>query len=367
MNRFSYLFFVLIFEFSLVCDAQNLRTDYLEFSPQISLAVFSSEKNKLNGTAFGGEFIYHIDASTYPKEWEKRLKVKSLDLVLNYKNMRNIQQANRLVTNEFANSYAVLAALNIQLFNSKNLSIDFSPGFGFAYVGLTWFTNQNALIGSNINFASRAALKVVAPINLTTKLSGGFDVLHYSNSGLRIPNNGMNLTSMSLGIIRSLNSLIKSDRDSSYKINYKRHSIDFGVNIGRRGVYHSKNSLYKSGLYLGYNYRMNTLFSFGGGIDGVYYFTVYNPNSNQDTYQSTATSLDRWRIGAAVGPDLWMGKLALMVKYGFYLYFNSVKSIPLYWTAGLKYNITNRIALQAKAFLHGTEADFAGFGIILNK
>lgn len=336
----------------------------IEFSPQVSLGVFTAQ-NKLTGTAYGGELIYHMSTIAHPRPWMKMLNLKSLDLVFNYKNMGDIVMVSDPRPRRFGDSYALIAALNFSLFKTKSTELFVTPGLGMGYLGETWFTNQNVLVGSHLNFSSRIALKLATRIGPSTKLAAGLDILHFSNGGTRVPNNGMNISSVSFGLVQSLKSSLDRDTASWRKpMDYKKHSIDIGINIGRRGVYRSKDGLYKTGLYAGYNYRLNTVLGFGAGVDAVYYHTIYDPLRNVETFQSKASSFDRWRIGLAVGPDLWMGRLGLMVKYGYYLHYNSLMENKTYWTPGLKYNVLDWAAVQAKIYIHQTEADFVGFGFI---
>lgn len=349
-------------------QAQEEQTgrNSIEFSPQVSLGVFTAQ-NKLTGTAYGGELIYHMNTTADPRPWMKMLNLKSLDLVFNYKNMSDIVMVSDPRPDRFGDSYALIAALNFSLLKVNKTEVFVTPGLGLGYLGETWFTNENVLVGSHLNFSSRIALKVATQIAPSTKLSAGLDILHFSNAGTRVPNNGMNVSSVSLGIVQSLKTKVMTTGDTASwrkPMDYKKHSIDIGLNIGRRGVYRSKEGLYKTGLYAGYNYRLNSVFGLGAGIDAVYYHSVYDPLRNVETYQSKASSFDRWRVGAAIGPDLWMGKLGLMAKYGYYLHYNSLMDIKTYWTAGLKYNVLNWAAIQAKIYIHQTEADFVGFGLM---
>ena len=363
--------FLLLLSYLSICsdlhaqENEEVRNS-LEFSPQVSLGVFTAQ-HKLSGTAYGGELIYHINTTTNPRPWMEKLNLKSLDLVFNYKNMGDIVMVSDPRPNRFGDSYALLGALNFSLLKVKKTELLVTPGLGLGYLGETWFTNENILVGSHLNFSSRIALKVMTQISRSTKFSAGIDILHFSNAGTRVPNNGMNVSSISAGIVQSLNTkkIAAGDTASWRKpVAYKKHSVDFGINVGRRGVYRSKDGLFKTGLYTGYNYRLNTVLGLSGGIDAVYYHTIYDSQRNEETYQSNASSFDRWRVGAAIGPDLWMGRLALIAKYGYYLHYNSLKEIKTYWTAGLKYNVVDWAALQAKIYIHQTEADFVGFGFL---
>ena len=363
--------FLCLSSLTFVADLQaQEKADFksnIEFSPQVSVGVFTAE-HKLSGRAYGGELIYHMNTAN-PRPWMRMLNLKSLDLVFNYKNMSDIVMLSDPRPNRFGDSYALIGALNFSLLKVKRAELFVTPGLGLGYLGKTWFTNQNVLVGSHLNFSSRIALKLATWVTPSARLTAGLDILHFSNAGTRVPNNGMNVSSVSLGVVQSLNTnkMLANDTVSWRKpVDYKKHSIDFGIGIGRRGVYRSKNGLYKTGLYAGYNYRLNSVFGVGAGVDAVYYHTIYDPLRNVETYQSKASSFDRWRIGAAIGPDLWMGRMGLMVKYGYYLHYNSLMDIKTYWTAGLKYNVLDWVAVQTKIYIHQTEADFAGFGLMFS-
>lgn len=364
VKSYFFVFFFLFFAAGVKAQVEQDTRNNIEFAPQVSLGVFTAQ-NKLTGTAYGGEVIYHMNTTANPRPWMKMLNLKSLDLVFNYKNMSDIVMVSDPRPDRFGDSYALIGALNFSLLKVRNTELCVTPGLGLGYLGETWFTNENVLVGSHLNFSSRIGLKLITKIGASTRLSAGLDILHFSNGGTRVPNNGMNVSSVSLGLVQSLKTNAIADTASWRKpVNYKKHSIDIGVNIGRRGVYRSKEGLYKTGLYAGYNYRMNTVLGFGAGVDAVYYHTVYDPLRNEQTFQSKASSFDRWRIGLAVGPDLWMGRLGLMVKYGYYLHYNSLMDNKTYWTPGLKYYALDWAAVQAKIYIHQTEADFVGFGFI---
>lgn len=350
-----------LLSFSLWLPAQENRNS-IEFSPQRSISVFTAQE-KLSGTVYGGELIYHFNTEQNTAAWMRGMGLKSIDLAFNYKNMSNIRLVSNPKPGTFGDSYALLAGLNISLLKYHKTEVLFAPAFGLGYLGETFFSNGNPLVGSHINFGSRISLKVATQLGPSTQIAAGVDVLHFSNAAFRVPNNGINASSLSLGIIQSLKPITKK-RDSSVLPLYKKHSIDLGINIGRRGVYQSKEARFRTGLYAGYNYRFSPILALSSGIDAVYYHSVYDPNDNAGTYQSFATSLDHWRVGIALGPDIWMGKLGLMAKYGYYLHYNSLRDNHTYWTAGLKYQVQRWAAVQAKIYVHKTEADYAGFGFI---
>lgn len=258
--KFEYLF--ALFSLPIFLYAQN-PINSIEFSPQMSLSSFSAQDNKMSGIAIGGELIYHFNTSASPKEWVKMLKLNSIDIVFNYKNMNNITRVTQPISHEFGNSYAVLGALNLPLITSKKLALNFSPGFGLLYVNKTWFTNQNPVIGSHINFASRASLKLIAPINSSAKISAGLDILHYSNAGIRVPNNGMNISSLSLGLIKQFKPIQKEKIDSNSNIKYKNSKkSNLYLSAATGLAYFDKAGLVNENVVLGSKLNYSTKFQF---------------------------------------------------------------------------------------------------------
>jgi len=365
MIRFTTFFITLLFILPL--HAQEGKRS-LEFSPQLSLATFSANNNKMSGSAIGGELIYHIYTENSSRPWIRTLHISSIDILFNYKNMKGVKLVNSPIEVGFGDSYALMGAISLPVVKRGGTALLFSSGVGLAYAGETWFTNENPIIGSHLNFALSTSLKINSPITRSTKLSAGIDLFHYSNAGVRVPNNGINMSNLSVGLIQYLS--VQDAKPevpiaSYFESRYKKHSVDLAVNMGRRGVYHSKNGLYKTGLYAGYNYRINTVLGLSTGIDAVYYHSVFDPNREAETFQSYATSFQRWRVGLGLGPDLWMGRIGFMLKYGYYLHYESLMPVNTYWTAGMKYYILNWAALQAKTYIHKAQVDFIGFGFVI--
>lgn len=347
-------------------SAQN-NAHSLELNLQRSIDNFSANKNFLQGSAYGGELIYHYNVNRKPQKWSSDLGIKSIDVIFNYKRMGNVIRTANPQKGEFGDTYGLLGGLTFPLLQVSKAELAFTPGFGILYAGQSWFSNQNPIVGSRLNFGLKAGLKASVPIGEKTAVSANLDVLHYSNGGSRVPNNGLNTVSIGLSVTRALNNNVEAEAPSFAGEDYKKHTFDLGINVGRRGVFQSRDGLYRTGIYGGYNYRLTSYLGLGAGVDAVYYHTIYDPQRNLETYQSKASSFDRWRVGAAIGPDLWMGRLAFMAKYGYYIHYNSLLPVKTYWTAGAKYKLNSWLGLQSKIYIHQTEADYVGFGLMFTK
>ncbi|MES2416848.1 MAG: acyloxyacyl hydrolase [Bacteroidota bacterium] len=329
----------------------------LSLSRQFSLHLFSAFRNKINGKVVGEELIYNISSANRP-----------IAIVFNYKNLSHLKTNTPAIFEDFGRAYALLGALNFPILKTNRLRFNFSPGIGLGYISETWFTNGNPVIGSHLNFITTATLKATATLGVNSRLLAGLDIIHYSNAGIRMPNNGLNISSLSFGVVKYFKIKQRKDPIGSPDFfgTFKRYGLELGLNVGKRGVYHNKNSLYKSGIYIGYNFKSKAIVNLSIGLDAVYYYTIFDPRKREQTYQFNATSYNRWRIGIGIGPVVWIGKLALVAKYGYYLYFNSEKPILTYWTGGIKYALLNWAAIEGKIYVHRFEVDCLGLGVVFN-
>src|SRR3546814_16776704 len=96
-------------------------------------------------------------------------------------------------------------------------------------------------------------------------------VLNISNGGFYIPNSELNTGNISLG----LRSRFGRNPTSVTSGNATRHftplegnSMEILAGIVRRGVYESHDGMFKSGIYAGYNYRLNPVIDIKGGKIG---------------------------------------------------------------------------------------------------
>jgi hypothetical protein len=351
----------------LSCSTKAQDTENsIEISGTSGIKIFTPEKNYLTGPLFGGELSYHINMTGSKSDYIRIFNIKSIDAVFSYRNMsRVILNHDQATKGIIGDTYAVLGRLEIGLLKINRTELLFTPGFGFLYATETHSTNnQNIIIGSHINLAAQAGLKIFTPLTASIGIQAGADVFHYSNGATYLPNNGINAFSYTLGIVKKINQY--GPTNGPDQENETKYFFEVGVNVGRRGSTTTDKGLYKTAFYLGYNYKFNPAISIKLGTDAVYYNTMFNTSNLPDalnTFQHYGTSYDRWRVGLALGPDIWLGKLAVMTSYGYYLHYNSYYPVKTYWTAGFKYFITPYLALQAKGYIHNTEIDFIGYGL----
>lgn len=358
---------VLLCAFLIVKAQAQDNQNSIEITPTTGIKIFSAEKNYLKGNFWGTELAYHFNMQDNPAPYIHLFNIRSIDAVLSYRNMQQvILNSNPATRDLLGSTVGILGRFEFGLLKAGPVRLLFTPGAGFVYSTHSYFTdNRNPIVGSHINIAAQAGLKLFTAITPSTGIQTGIDIFHYSNGATRIPNNGVNAYMWSLGLVQKIKQrhVVESEDETSTA----KNSIELGGDIGYRGVYESKDGHFKSGIYLGYNYRVSKIISAKIDTDAGYFYTVFDPSNFVETFQYYGTSYDRWRVGVSAGVDVWLGRLAVMANYGHYIHYKTYyPNNQQYWTAGVKYRVKPWLAFQIKGYIHGTEADYVGAGPIFN-
>jgi hypothetical protein len=391
IKRYSLLFLFLFVELAFAFAQDNKNS--IEVSPFTALSAFSAEGNTLGGALYGVEGTYHINMANNKADWVHDLHIRDVGISLSYRDFSHVYLTKKPGSQGvLGNYYGAVSRISIVLLKAGKTEFMATPGFGFGYAGETYYTNDNTLVGSHINFTAQIGLKFLTPLSASTRLVGGVDLYHYSNAAFKNPNDGINSINASIGIDHDINVAAPPTAKNLFK-HYQKHSFEFGVGIGRRGLVQTgggldpvgypanvafqkaaSSDLYQSGLYLGYNYRLSPVLSLRAGFDAVYYFrtldTISNVQHYYATYQELGSSYDRFRVGASLGAELWLGKFSVPINFGHYIHYHyfvptqqtSYSPPDFYWSFGMRYYLTPWLALEAKQYLHRTQADYANFG-----
>jgi hypothetical protein len=342
------------------------NSDQIEITPIDGIKIFTPNKYTIQGKIWGGELAYHFNMHNSKLDYIRLLGLNSIDIVASYRNLQSLFINNDLTTKgSLGDAYSVIGRLEIQLLKAGPVKLLFTPGFGFTYSTVSYFTDGNPLVGSRINLGAQAGMKLFTSITSSTGIQAGVDLFHYSNGGERLPNNGINSLNISLGIVQNINKAGPSTPAQPFQCNYTS-SLEFGGDFGERSVFASKKALFRSGLYAGYSYRLNSVFSLKGGLDAGYFFTLFDPANYDITHEGNATSYDHWRLGASLGAEIRLGRLAVFADYGYYLYYHSYVPVKTYWTPGLKYYLSPWIAIQGKTYVNDHTADYLGVGFLFH-
>ena len=372
--------------------AQSSKKDTSSVQNSISvtgfygLKIFSAEKNYMAGNYWGTEVAYNLNLKNNLSDWVKMLNAKNLSFAFSYFNLDNVYLTQKAGTKGFlGDDYSLFSRLELSIIQFDKVDFLLTPGFGLTYATKTYRTNYNPLIGSHINLGAQIGLKLETPVSASTKIQLGLNFFHYSNAAFKLPNDGVNTINSSIGIISDIGYKETPHKTLAFNIDNKS-AFEFGLGLGHRGLLqivqqklspadsikqeYAVSHLNNAGFYAGYNYRLNSLLSIKAATDVVYYFVTYNAVnylSKISTSQELGTSYDKFSVGTSLGGDIWLGRFVFEADYGYYLHLKYGQTpIYTYWNFGAKYYLTNWLALEAKEYLHGTEAHYANFGLLFH-
>lgn len=360
-----------------LCQTQG---NSISVSPTYGIRIFSVDQYKMVGNFYGAEGALHLTMANDGADWVRMLHVKDMAFATSYYQLNQVSMARRPGSQGIlGNALSLSARLGMQLAGIGKTSVLFYPGFGVAYLTQNFQTTGNPLTGSHVNYNISLGLKVITPITPKLSLVYGVDVSHFSNGALSLPNQGLNICNASVGIDQSIGGQGFSSAPRPFK-NYNKSSFDFGISLGRRGLVQSgaglngdladyqkqaASHLYNSVLSLSYNYRLNAVVGLKVITDATYSYTKFDYNNFYATSQERATSFDQTRIGAGLGADIWLGRVAIEGSYGHYIHFNSYyPNEHWYWSSGAKLYLNKWLAAEGKIYLHGTEAELSTYGLL---
>ncbi len=368
------LIFILLITFSKSLQAQT-NSNQIEFSGIYGANTFCPDFT-VQGQIHGGELVYHLNMQNSTLGYLKALNIKYIDFAGSYRSLQSLI-INHDPTSKglLGDAYSFIGRLDIQLLQTGPFKFYFTPGFGFTYSTVSYFSNNNPIVGSKLNLTSQAGLKLVTNISPSTGIVLGTDFLHYSNSGERTPNNGINTINYTLGLIQNLNISGPTTPNNPF-IYTGLNSFFTTIDIGFRGQYQSKNEYVRNGLFVGYSRTINSVFSLETGLDLGHYFTTFDPYNWGPTNENYASSLSHWRLGLSIGGEARLGRLGVFTDYGYNLYFDNVfistdakahtlnNHVKFYLNPGFRYYVSQKFAFQIKQYTNKQAADYLGMGIL---
>ena len=364
---------ILLFTSSTKLKAQS-NNNQIEFSGVYGANTFTPDFT-VQGQIKGGELVYHFNMQSSKLDYLKALNIKYIDIAASYRNLESLTIDHDPTTKGLlGDAYSLVGKLDIQILKTGPLKLYFIPGVGFTYSTVSYFSNYNPIVGSKLNLASQAGLKLVTNITSSTGIVIGTDFLHYSNSGERTPNNGINTINYTIGIIQDLHTQGPSTTKNPFQYE-GLNSFECTLDIGFRGQYQSKNEFVRNGLFAGYSRKLNSVFSLETGLDLGHYFTTFDPYNWGPTNENYASSLSHWRLGLSVGGEARLGRLGFFADYGYNLYFDNVyitddtsahilnNHVKFYLNPGFRYYLSQQVAIQIKQYTNKQAADYLGMGV----
>jgi hypothetical protein len=307
----------------------------------------------------------NLQQVTYGKHnWEIAFGYPIMGISFWYSNLANSPY--------LGSAYALFPYLNFPLYRHKDFMFNFRFGLGLGYLTkkfdrLTDY--KNLAIGSHFNAAVSLMFEIRYKLSGRFTLSGGINFQHFSNGSLKLPNYGLNIPLVNLGVAYRLARENKNLVEHVYPPiepfeAILKHTIDF--DIGAFIGFKNMQAIYGEN-YTVWHFYENTFFPVskkslvGGGIDLSYDASHIKILEQSGDTVTNKLSILRPGINAAYG--LMMGKLCFIFNLGYYLGGKEKSNGPFYEKFAVKYNITKEFFASVMLKVHYGRADYIGWGI----
>jgi hypothetical protein len=269
-------------------------------------------------------------------------------------------------------AYALFPFINFPLLRQQSFFMGFRFGIGVGYITKKFdrITNyKNLAIGSNFNAAISLMLDFRYKLTNRFTLTGGISLQHFSNGALKLPNNGLNIPLINLGLAYRLVKENKKIGDRFYPpvepfSAVIRKTIEFNI-IAALG-YKNMMAVYGENYIVTHIYE-NTFFRISRKSKVGFGFDVsYDPSQIKMLELNgviVTNKLDVVRPGINAAYELDMSRLGIIFNLGYYLAGMEKSNGPLYEKISFQYCLTKQVIANIMLKVHWGRADYIGWGI----
>ena len=271
--------------------------------------------------------------------------------------------------NVLGSAHALYPYLNFHIYKKKSFIINYRFGIGIAYLTKKFdrFDNyKNIAIGSHLNASINMCYEFKWQMFKKIFFSASIGITHFSNGAIKLPNPGINIPSLSLGLaypisVNSKNNL-KQNEKNSYDF-VKKTQIISVISGSIKEIYPTCGDKYGAfSLSTFYLKPLSFKRKIGAGIDLFWDFSNIRTLKRKNI--EINHSFEAIRFGFFVGHQFDFSKLSFITHLGCYAYAKDKSDGLVYSRIGLRYNLNKKLLLNLTLKTHFAKADFleCGFG-----
>ncbi len=267
---------------------------------------------------------------------------------------------------EIGMGYGIFPFIEIPL-NRRKINWRLKIGYGLGYIEKPFDreTNfKNIAIGSHFNVLIYANMGWSIKLSDALRTSAGVSFIHFSNGSYSRPNLGVNVFSINTGLSYNFG---KKEKVLVNEIEERPHkwtkSIMLGVGI-------KEIPPVEGPKYFVSSYSFNIIktraekSSFGFGADFFYNTSLSDLIANDTT--TSPSGMDNFRFGLVGIYSFDFGKISLMIEMGGYVFSKYKGNGDIYNRFTMRFNVNNKLFLNAGLKTHFAVADFIEVGIGYN-
>jgi hypothetical protein len=287
--------------------------------------------------------------------WEELYNFPEIGFGYQYFNLGNPQ--------ELGTAQGLFGLIKLNLFKHRTSYFKTHLGLGVGYVSKTFNLNdnyKNLLVGSKINATITTGIEYQIKLSKKSEFTSGINLTHYSNGGSNVPNMGINLAVLNIGLVYHLNQLNQIEKDTLHI--ERSEAFEILLAGGIKQIYPPNSPKYGVGIITtDYIWPIKNKSVFTLGTD-VFFDRSHKAFLLQDSI--ITEGLDGFlRGGIHIGYGLRVGKCTGIIQTGYYLFNPNEINGRIYNTLSFRYHINEQWFVCFNLKSHFARADYFQYGI----
>src|ERR1035437_3481906 len=286
------------------------------------------------------------------KSWQKTYKNPEMGLGLFCAELGNPKQLGEAI--------GIFPFINFSLNPGRKFKLYFrvSNGIGIVTKPFDRINNhKNNINGSYLNTFINLRLNSVFYPGKKIRMETGIGLAHLSNGAVALPNLGINLATINVGIsflkpqVTSHSERSPSDKSQEIQspkpeIINPKYFFSLTAAAGPNGINPPGGKEYAGFMFSASGWRsVSEKSRFGAGLEAMYDFSNIE-DAKRDTAFDTSKPLNNLQAGLKFGYELVIGKISLPLEMGYYLFSKTTRGGPFYHRIGIRYYVNKHLLIN---------------------
>lgn len=249
------------------------------------------------------------------------------------------------------------------IYRSQRQQLHFRLGVGLGYFNAPFSVadnRKNTIVSTHLNAAIHLGFEYAVRASRWFDVQAALVLQHYSNGATSKPNFGINLPTLSAGLVWHRERWVPAPAPrqlAPLPTDQKRWFVDLATSVGWRqwGVIDRKRYLV-NGVHVQAGRRINVKNNLVAGLD-YFYDRALLTQRIKDTTITGSPTVDVQKVGVVIGHELLLGRLAFDWHVGMYVYEPYQSATWYYERLGLKYLFTPNFFGAVDLKVHRGAAD----------
>lgn len=300
---------------------------------------------------------FFIEKNTFGnKNWHQWHGFPKLGLAFSYFDFNNDRHIGR--------GYSFSPYLNFKIVEKGIFQLRLKPAIGVGYIGKPFDIEdnfKNVAIGSNVNIFFSVSADVEIEITQNSVLHLGTSFSHFSNTGFKKPNLGINIPTAEVGFSRKLGkkNSINSTKNSSFTREKAQWIVYSGIGANEINPPDGRKYI-ATGVSIANVKRLNHKSSIGGGVD--FYYNPAQIDKLKGLKDEVDPGYDNLQFGLSFYHLLHFDRFQNFVQLGYYLKSQDSELGNFYQIVGGRYEINERWSAIVAFKTHFAKAEYILFG-----